>query len=43
LLIAILTLIPYNYFTSRAEMEMEDIEYFASRLELALLAQQEAH
>jgi biopolymer transport protein ExbB len=43
LLIAILTLIPYNYFTSRAEKEMEDIEYFASRLELALLAQQEAH
>jgi len=43
LLIAILTLIPYNYFTSRAEKEMEDIEYFASRLELALLGQQEAH
>ena len=36
LLIAILTLIPYNYFTSRAEREMEEIEYFASRLELAL-------
>jgi biopolymer transport protein ExbB len=43
LLIAVLTLIPYNYFTSRAEKEMEDIEYFASRLELALLAQQETH
>jgi biopolymer transport protein ExbB len=43
LLIAILTLIPYNYFTSRAEKEMEDIEYFASRLELALLAQGETH
>lgn len=43
LLIAILTLIPYNYFTSRVEKEMEDIEYFASRMELALLAQQEAH
>ena len=42
LLIAILTLIPYNYFTSRAEKEMENIEYFASRMELALLAQQEA-
>jgi biopolymer transport protein ExbB len=42
LLIAILTLIPYNYFTSRAEKEMEDIEYFASRMELALLARQEA-
>ena len=36
LLIAILTLVPYNYFTSRAEREMEEIEYFASRLELAL-------
>jgi biopolymer transport protein ExbB len=43
LLIAILTLVPYNYFTSRAEKEMEDIEYFASRMELALLAQQEDH
>ena len=42
LFIAILTLIPYNYFTSRAEKEMENIEYFASRMELALLAQQEA-
>ncbi len=29
LLIAILTLIPYNYFTSRAEKEMDDIEYFS--------------
>lgn len=36
LLIAILTLVPYNYFSNRAEREMEDIEYFASRLELAL-------
>jgi biopolymer transport protein ExbB len=34
LLIAILTLVPYNYFTSRAEREMEEIEYYASRLEL---------
>ena len=42
LLIAILTLVPYNYFTSRAEKEIEDIEYFSSRLELLLLAQQEA-
>lgn len=42
LLIAILTLIPYNYFTCRAEREMEDMEYFASRLELLLLSQQEA-
>ena len=36
LLIAILTLVPYNYFTSRAEEEMEEIEYYASRLELLL-------
>jgi biopolymer transport protein ExbB len=42
LLIAILALIPYNYFTTRAEKEMENIEYYASRMELALLAQQDA-
>jgi len=42
LLIAILTLIPYNYFTAKAERELEDMEYFASRLELLLLSQQEA-
>jgi biopolymer transport protein ExbB len=36
LLIAILSLVPYNYFSNRAEREMEDIEYYASRLELAL-------
>jgi biopolymer transport protein ExbB len=36
LLIAILTLVPYNYFSSRAEREMEQIEYYASRLELLL-------
>jgi biopolymer transport protein ExbB len=36
LLIAILTLIPYNYFSNRAEQEMEQIEYYASRLELLL-------
>jgi biopolymer transport protein ExbB len=41
LLIAILTLIPYNYFSSRAEQEMEQIEYYASRLELLLGSQQE--
>lgn len=34
LLIAILTLVPYNYFSSRAEREIEEIEYYASRLEL---------
>lgn len=42
LLIAILTLIPYNYFNSRVERELEIIEYFASRLELILLRQEEA-
>ena len=36
LLIAILTLVPYNYFSNRAEKEMEEIEYYASRLELIL-------
>ncbi|HXF75352.1 MAG TPA: MotA/TolQ/ExbB proton channel family protein [Methylomirabilota bacterium] len=36
LLIAILTLVPYNYFSNRAEQEMERIEYYASRLELLL-------
>ena len=36
LLIAILTLVPYNYFSNRAEREMEEIEYYASRLDLAL-------
>jgi biopolymer transport protein ExbB len=35
LLIAILTLIPYNYFSLPRGKEMEDIEYFASRMELA--------
>jgi biopolymer transport protein ExbB len=36
LLIAILTLVPYNYFASRADEEVEEIEYYASRLELLL-------
>jgi biopolymer transport protein ExbB len=36
LLIAILTLVPYNYFSNRAERELEQIEYFASRLELLI-------
>jgi biopolymer transport protein ExbB len=36
LLIAILTLIPYNYFSNRAEQELEEIEYYGSRLELLL-------
>jgi biopolymer transport protein ExbB len=42
LLIAILTLIPYNYFSARADREMEDIEYFASRMELLLAARRES-
>jgi biopolymer transport protein ExbB len=41
LLIAILTLVPYNYFSNRAEREMEEIEYYASRLELTLAAEGE--
>jgi biopolymer transport protein ExbB len=40
LLIAILTLVPYNYFSNRAERELEEIEYYGSRLEL-LLAEHE--
>jgi|SRR5215467_12926779 len=42
LLIAILTLVPYNYFSNRAERELEEIEYYASRLELILAAQGES-
>jgi biopolymer transport protein ExbB len=41
LLIAILTLIPYNYFSTRAERAMEEIEYCASRLELLVSAHHE--
>jgi biopolymer transport protein ExbB len=41
LLIAILTLIPYNYFSNRAERELEEIEYYASRLELILASKGE--
>jgi biopolymer transport protein ExbB len=36
LLIAILTLIPYNYFNSRAEKELDAMEHFSSSLELLL-------
>ena len=36
LLIAILTLVPYNYFSNRAEQEVQQIEFYASRLELLL-------
>src|SRR5688572_2572715 len=34
LLIAILTLIPYNYFSTRVEKEMDAMEHFSSSLEL---------
>jgi biopolymer transport protein ExbB len=43
LLIAILTLIPYNYFSNRAEKEIEQIEYYGSRLELLLSGQEETN
>jgi len=33
LLVAIMTLVPYKVFGNRAEHEMEEIEYYASRLE----------
>jgi biopolymer transport protein ExbB len=36
LLIAILTLISYNYFSSRVEKEMDAMEHFSSSLELLL-------
>ncbi len=36
LLIAILTLIPYNYFTSRVEKELDAMEHFSSSLDLML-------
>ena len=41
LLIAILTLIPYNYFSSRAERELEKIDQYATRLEFLLSSQEE--
>ncbi|WP_371379621.1 MotA/TolQ/ExbB proton channel family protein [Sporomusa aerivorans] len=34
--VAVSTLIPYNYFTARVEKETEVIEYYATRLEVAL-------
>ena len=36
LLIAILTLVSYNYFTARVEREMDQMEHFSSSLELML-------
>lgn len=34
--VAVIALIPYNYFLSRVESETEMIEYYATRLEMAL-------
>jgi len=34
--VAVIALIPYNYFLSRVERETEMIEYYATRLEMAL-------
>lgn len=41
LLIAILTLLSYNYFTNKAEREIEQMEHFGSRLELLLNSNKE--
>jgi biopolymer transport protein ExbB len=43
LLIAILTLIPYNYFSARVEKEMDAMEHFSSSLELLLHEQAGKH
>ena len=40
LAVAIASLVPYNYFVARAEQALDSIERLASRLELALRAQQ---
>lgn len=37
LIVAITTLIPYNYFLSKAEKTTEDIERYATRLEMVLI------
>jgi biopolymer transport protein ExbB len=39
--VAIFTLIPYNYFHSKSERRMEEIERYASRLELLLKGRKE--
>ena len=39
--VAICTLIPYNYFLSKSERKMEEIETYASRLELLLKRRKE--
>ena len=41
LLVAILALIPYNYFTARVERTTDRIEEYATRLELALRTREE--
>jgi biopolymer transport protein ExbB len=43
LLIAILTLIPYNYFSARVEKEMDAMEHFSTSLELLLHEQAGKH
>lgn len=43
LLIAILSLISYNYFTARVEREMDQMEHFSSSLELELDSQAGKH
>jgi biopolymer transport protein ExbB len=43
LLIAILTLIPYNYFSARVEKELDAMEHFSSSLELLLHEQAGKH
>jgi biopolymer transport protein ExbB len=40
LAIAIATLVPYNYFTARAERAIDAMERLASRLDLAMKEQQ---
>jgi biopolymer transport protein ExbB len=36
--VAVISLIPYNYFLARVEREAEAIEAYATRLEIALAA-----
>ena len=43
LLIAILTLVSYNYFTAKVEREMDRMEHFSSSLELLLHEQAGKH
>jgi biopolymer transport protein ExbB len=43
LLIAIVTLVPYNYFNSRVEREIDEMEHFSSSLELLLHTHAEKH